>query len=492
MSRLLGSGLPGALLVVVAAVAIAVLLRAGPVVGRMQTLSREARSQWPTLNDDGREALSRRMAAGMGGLCLRITAILIAALGTPLLALWLLDRARLVAFDKVIATSLSPGFLVATTLAGGVLAWMVAHRPAPAVDGWRHGYSRVERLLHVLAFATWPLQVALADIEVVVFARELRGLEAKRPVFVAGLPRAGTTLLLQLLEATGEFASYRYRDMPFLLAPMFWRALSPRSRDLVAPQARAHGDGVEIGIESPEAFEEVLWRTFHPERYRNATLPLWGRQVDRDFPEAFRSQMRKLIAIRRTDAPNATRYLSKNNGNIARLAAVAAMFPDAVVLAPYRDPLAHAASLLRQHLNFLELHGRDDFSRRYMEAIGHYDFGANLKPIAFDDTVSGDADFTRLETWLDYWSAAYEHLLSLGQQAIVFISYEALCDAPAATLAALADRLGLAAPGGLTARAGEVWPSRAADEPQVDAASLERARAIQARLDAVALSSSGV
>nr|QQZ51537.1 sulfotransferase [Phenylobacterium glaciei] len=321
------------MLLVVAAIAIAALLKAGPVVGRMLALSREARSQWPTLNDDGREALSRRMAAGMGALCLRITAILIAALGAPLLALWLLDRARLVAFDKVIATSLSPGFLVATTLTGVVLAWIVAHRPAPAVDGWRHRYSRVERLLHVLAFATWPLQVALADIEVVVFARELRGLETKRPVFVAGLPRAGTTLLLQLLEATGEFASYRYRDMPFLLAPMFWRALSPRNRDLVAPQARARRwrrdrnrepRGLRGGPVAHLSSGAVSER--HP-----AVVGSAGRSR---FPEAFRSQMRKLIAIRRTDAPNATRYLSKNNGNIARLAAVAAMFPDAVVLAP--------------------------------------------------------------------------------------------------------------------------------------------------------------
>lgn len=47
-----------------------------------------------------------------------------------------------------------------------------------------------------------------------------------------------------------------------------------------------------------------------------------------------------------------------------------------------------AASLLRQHQNFLDLHERDKFACKYMKAIGHFDFGKNLKPIDFDKGFS--------------------------------------------------------------------------------------------------------
>jgi hypothetical protein len=46
--------------------------------------------------------------------------------------------------------------------------------------------------------------------------------------------------------------------------------------------------------------------------------------------------------------------------------------------------MQHCASLLRQHLNFLEIHRRGPFAKSYMEGIGHVDFGANLRPVDFD------------------------------------------------------------------------------------------------------------
>ena len=42
------------------------------------------------------------------------------------------------------------------------------------------------------------------------------------------------------------------------------------------------------------------------------------------------------------------------------------MFPDCRIIVPLRDPAAHAASLLRQHKNFLTRHAEDTFTRRYM------------------------------------------------------------------------------------------------------------------------------
>ena len=41
-------------------------------------------------------------------------------------------------------------------------------------------------------------------------------------VFVAGLARSGTTMLLNAIYQSDQFASLTYDDMPFILAPNFW------------------------------------------------------------------------------------------------------------------------------------------------------------------------------------------------------------------------------------------------------------------------------
>ena len=80
-------------------------------------------------------------------------------------------------------------------------------------------------------------------------------------------------------------------------------------------------------------------------------------------------------------------------------------FRDALFLIPFRDPIQHCASLLRQHLNFLEIHRRDRFAKSYMEGIGHFDFGDNLRPVDFDGWLdsSKHRDPREMGFWLEYW-----------------------------------------------------------------------------------------
>ena len=49
-------------------------------------------------------------------------------------------------------------------------------------------------------------------------------------VFVSGLARSGTTILLNALYESDEFASLSYKDMPFVLAPNLWSKLSPNKK----------------------------------------------------------------------------------------------------------------------------------------------------------------------------------------------------------------------------------------------------------------------
>ena len=52
-----------------------------------------------------------------------------------------------------------------------------------------------------------------------------------------------------------------YKDMPFILAPNLWSKLSFNKKNIDLVE-RAHGDGIRVSVESPEAFEEVFWMTF--------------------------------------------------------------------------------------------------------------------------------------------------------------------------------------------------------------------------------------
>ncbi len=349
---------------------------------------------------------------------------------------------------------------------------------------FRNSYGWLDRLLHRMAFATPSAQLGFADLERKLFRRELDGVRADRPLFVTGLPRAGTTILLELLSRAPSVATHTYRDMPFVLAPLTWGRFARRFRKSGAPRERAHGDGIQVSMDSPEAFEEIAWMAFHRDRYRGPTIAPWERIGDDEFASFLREHMRAVVAVRRRDKPTAARYASKNNLNIARLPALLERFDDAVALVPFRAPVQHAASLLRQHRRFAAMHDGDDFARRYMAGIGHFDFGHNLKPVNFDGWFDGRdvSAADDLAFWLAYWCATYRALLRAADHArLHLLSFERLGAAeglrPLAAAAGL-DEADLAAHAALLSPAA----TRDVDTSSVPDALLEEAEALHRAL----------
>ena len=366
-----------------------------------------------------------------------------------------------------------------------------------------------DRLLHRFAFATTPAFKGLADIESRLCRRRLAAIDVRRPVFIAGLPRAGTTMLLRALAALGPFASNSYRDMPFLLTPLSWDLLSRRLPRRDAAMERAQGDGVVVTRDAPEALEEIVWRAFWPAKYRPDRIEPWHpgeRDRHGEFAPFLRSHFAKTIVLRREQGQPARRYLAKNNAHLGRLGKLVALQPDAIVVVPFREPRRQAASLLRQHRRFSEIHAADRFARRYMADVGHFEFGANLRPIDFGGwlgAVEGSlgASAQRLEFWLRYWCAAYEHALAEARDGqigsrIVFVSYDVACMRPFETLAGLCRRVGVGEPRALKAVAADIEPEDGPSEAglsrdfaAVDSALLGRAAAIHERLLRRALAS---
>ncbi len=330
------------------------------------------------LAEDDKEAAVRRAALGLLAATASIVVRSIGCLLISAIPIYALAAVGVTTPEAVFAfLSRWDVILISSAVIAGGMYW--ASRSGGSVGS---GYSAMDRSVHRLAFARPFVQLAAADLEDTVFRRDVEDVPDRPPLFVTSLPRAGTTVMLTALHGVPGVATHLYRDMPFVMAPLLWSRLSGAFAKPGGVRERAHGDGIEVGYDSPEAFEEVIWRAFWPDKFRQDHIELWRETDARDDASAFfRRHFRKIVALR---CDGEGRYVSKNNGNIARLDLLPVMFPGAHIVVPLRDPIEHAASLLRQHENFAEQHARDPFVKRYMRDIGHLEFGELHTPIAFD------------------------------------------------------------------------------------------------------------
>jgi len=411
-----------------------------------------------SMSDEQKEAALQANAIALFKSSFTLSAGLAVAALLPAGVLWLGDRLGWLSFDRVLAVSLSPAFLIVSGLVVIAALLMGGRTAAPDAES----YSGVDRALHRVAFATYEVQADLADIEDRLFASHLGSIANQRPVFITSLPRAGTTLLLECCAALDEFASHTYRDMPFVMIPCLWSSFSGAFRREGQLKPRAHGDGMQIDFDSPEALEEVLWLKFWEKQYLADRIMPWPSRPREEFTTFFARHMRKIAWVRRGVRAEGVRYISKNNLNIARVPLVRQMFPDATIVVPVRAPLDHCASLLQQHRQFSELHARDAFASRYMRAIGHFDFGAHLRPVDFERWYDARTarDALTLGFWLEYWVAAYRHLLASDRELVHFLDYDRLCADPVPGLRRLAERIDCRDVDRLVAAAQGIRPAR--------------------------------
>ena len=427
------------------------------------------------LSEEEKESLLQKNSKNLFGLFFILAFGGIASVLLPLGLLWLCEQLGWLSLDILFDTLLSPVFLIIGSILA-VIAFFLKPRQIFGQTQMSHrqpsgealgqvqasNFSGLDRALYYLAFNTSTAQVALADIEDSMFSKQLSSCRIERPIFITALPRAGTTLLLECFASTSEFATHCYRDMPFVLIPCLWHRFSKSFQKTVESQERAHGDGMQVTPDSPEALEEVVWKTFWRRHYHKDRIIPWDNETDREFEEFFRSHMRKIIMLRNQQGADGVRYVSKNNLNIARTRMLNQLFPDSIIIIPFRHPLYHSASLLKQHRNFLSIHKEDSFASDYMRAIGHYDFGQNLCPIDFDgwfdQRESKEAD--SLSFWLEYWMASYKYLLQENPDLLNFFNYDVLCEDPEQGFKILAEVVDICNPDALMASATRIHHPR--------------------------------
>lgn len=327
------------------------------------------------------------------------------------------------------------------------LAWWWLRRDAFALlkGAYKHEaslspYSLPQKWLHWLVLDSRWVRVLLFDIERVLFLKRSESRDNNKileAVYVCGLARSGTTLVLRVLEQTGRFASLNYRNMPFVLAPNLWDRFNHSSWYKMDEVERAHGDGIMVDLDSPEAFEEVFWRTHSVDDYEVRPEGL----AFHPTPEAIPSfaQYRRLVVLaneRRQTEP--LRYLSKNNNHIMRLNMIVE-HGQGVVLIVYRHPASVSRSLWTQHQRFSAVQAQDNFGRRYMHWLVHYEFGLNHVPFEFVlKQQSGRFKPENINYWLESWAIVHEYLLeSACLNCVSLLNYEWLCADPQVCLADL-------------------------------------------------------
>jgi hypothetical protein len=226
-----------------------------------------------------------------------------------------------------------------------------------------------------------------------------------------------------------------------------WQRISAPFRKEGVMVERAHKDGMKISYDSPEAFEEIIWQYYLEDKIiqgDHIALLADGDQTP-EFEKGIRETIAKLLINQEGKSDATYRYLSKNNANISRTRLIRKIFPSCTIVICFRDPLAQAASLIKQHTQFTERHKTDKYARRYMRWLGHYDFGLNFKPINFDNWLEGE-DLGLTDTpafWIRYWTAAYSYVIENIHDGICLVDFEKMLGNGTTVLGNIADRLEL-------------------------------------------------
>jgi len=168
------------------------------------------------------------------------------------------------------------------------------------------------------------------------------------------------------------------------------------------------------------------------------------------------------------------------------------LFPDARFIIPVREPASHLASLTRQHAHFCRVHRQDPAALRYMQRVGHFEFGLDRRAINTGDGTEAQAIMAAwrrgddVEGLARLWRNVHDHVvdrleaLPALRAATRIVRFEDLCDAPESTLRAVFDHCRLQVSEAFLAQATSRLRKPSHEEAVFDAEALETIAAITA------------
>ena len=246
-------------------------------------------------------------------------------------------------------------------------------------------------------------------------------------VFILGLARSGTTALLNKLYSSGEFSSFLYKHMPFILAPELANLYSKFVHENEEIE-RYHKDKIKINNKSPECLDEPFWLKALSSMYKEETIDQVC--ISKEIIDSYNYLLYRFCKMQKKE-----KIIIKNNNNLVRLNSLVDSLPNSTFIILFREPLQQSYSMLQQHLNFLKLRKTDPFIEEYMNFLGHYEFGECAKSFNYGkNNFSSSQIYTKnsINYWLTQWINNYNNLINnthiLNKENIVLISYHKLCN----------------------------------------------------------------
>ncbi len=303
--------------------------------------------------------------------------------------------------------------------------------------------------------ATAPLFLKLGQLESKFLASRIAAIPIDRPIYILGLPRAGTTISAQMLSEHPAVTTHRYSDFVLPYIPWWWNRLFPKLpiNALRSPVERVNRDRLQITRDSSEGVEEMIWLRFfdqlHDPSYSNV---LDDRTLNSDFETFFKDHIRKLLLVR-----GRSRYVSKNNPCVTRMRYLRRIFPDARFLLYVRNPIDHAASVLKQDRLFSDLAREDQRLVKMNRVTGFHEFGPNWVPVNVgNDAITREiyrcrAEGRQVRARALQWAAVFGFIIEQLKhdpeldRAVCVVRYEDLCVKPEETIDRILAHTGLSA-----------------------------------------------
>ena len=114
-----------------------------------------------------------------------------------------------------------------------------------------NNYSYLVQALHHLVLGNRFIPELLHDIEKFIYKKKIKDISKNQHIFINGLARSGSTILMRSIFETGEFSALTYRDMPFIISPNIWNKISKKFKKGKAIE-RQHGDNILIDLDGSE------------------------------------------------------------------------------------------------------------------------------------------------------------------------------------------------------------------------------------------------
>jgi hypothetical protein len=301
--------------------------------------------------------------------------------------------------------------------------------------------------------ATAPLFVKLGELESKSLAGRIAAIPIDRPIYILGLPRAGTTISAQMLSEHPDVTTHRYSDFVLPYTPWCWNRLLPKLpvKALRSPVERVNRDRLQVTRDSSEGVEEMIWlRFFHHLHDSNRSNVLDDSTLNSEFETFYKDHIRKLLLVR-----GRSRYVSKNNPCVTRMRYLRRIFPDARFLLYVRNPIDHAASVLKQDRLFSDLARDDKRLVRMNKMTGFHEFGPNYVPVNLgNDAIiheiyrcrdQGRQVRARALQWASVFGFIIEQLEHDPElaRAVWVVRYEDLCIKPEETIDRILAHTGL-------------------------------------------------